>query len=137
MVFADGSELQTDMIVFSAGIRPRDDIARDCGLVVGDRGGIVVNEACQTSDPDIHAIGECALYENRIYGLVAPGYTMATVAADHLCEPESNQFTGADMSTKLKLLGVPLLRWTFVLIISPYFQRGTWVSGFGKFTLLQ
>ncbi len=106
MVFADGSELQTDMIVFSAGIRPRDDIARDCGLVVGDRGGIVVNEACQTSDPDIHAIGECALYENRIYGLVAPGYTMATVAADHLCEPESNQFTGADMSTKLKLLGV-------------------------------
>jgi nitrite reductase (NADH) large subunit len=106
MLFADGSELQTDMIVFSAGIRPRDELARTCGLQVGERGGIIVNEACQTSDPDILAIGECALYRDRIYGLVAPGYTMATVAADHLCLPHSNSFTGADMSTKLKLLGV-------------------------------
>jgi nitrite reductase (NADH) large subunit len=106
MLFADGSELQTDMIVFSAGIRPRDEIARQCGLVVGDRGGIVINDYCQTSDPDIYAIGECVLHQNRVYGLVAPGYTMATVAADNLCEPETNTFTGADMSTKLKLLGV-------------------------------
>jgi nitrite reductase (NADH) large subunit len=106
MVFADGTELQTDMIVFSAGIRPRDDLARSSGLAVGERGGIVIDEFCQTSDPDVLAIGECALYQNRIYGLVAPGYTMATVAADHLCTPGSSQFTGADMSTKLKLLGV-------------------------------
>jgi nitrite reductase (NADH) large subunit len=106
MLFADGTELQTDMIVFSAGIRPRDEIAKDCGLTVGDRGGIVINETCQTSDADILAIGECALYDNFIYGLVAPGYTMATVAADHLCAPQSNSFNGADMSTKLKLLGV-------------------------------
>ena len=106
MQFADGDELQTDMIVFSAGIRPRDELARDCGLVVGDRGGIVINDHCQTSDLDIYAIGECALYDNRIYGLVAPGYTMATVAADHVCDTNSNSFTGADMSTKLKLLGV-------------------------------
>ncbi len=106
MLFTDGSELQTDMIVFSAGIRPRDELAKECGLQVGSRGGIVVNEVCQTSDPDILAIGECALYRDRIYGLVAPGYTMATVAADHLCVPYSNSFNGADMSTKLKLLGV-------------------------------
>ncbi|MBE9010138.1 nitrite reductase large subunit [Pseudanabaenaceae cyanobacterium LEGE 13415] len=105
MLFADGTELQTDMIVFSAGIRPRDEMARSCNLAVGERGGIVINENCQTSDADIYAIGECALYQNRIYGLVAPGYSMATVASDHLCE-RSNQFTGADMSTKLKLLGV-------------------------------
>ena len=106
MLFADGKELQTDMIVFSAGIRPRDELARSSGLEVGERGGIVVNDYCQTSDPDILAIGECALYQNRIYGLVAPGYTMAGVAADHLSEPGSSTFTGADMSTKLKLLGV-------------------------------
>lgn len=106
MLFADGTELQTDMIVFSAGIRPRDEMARSCGLAVGDRGGIVINENCQTSDADIYAIGECALYENRIYGLVAPGYSMATVAADHLCSVSGSQFTGADMSTKLKLLGI-------------------------------
>lgn len=106
MQFADGTELQTDMIVFSAGIRPRDELARDCGLAIGERGGIIINDSCQTSDPDIYAIGECALYQNRIYGLVAPGYVMAGVAADNLCHPGSNAFTGADMSTKLKLLGV-------------------------------
>ncbi|MBD2541268.1 nitrite reductase large subunit NirB [Coleofasciculus sp. FACHB-SPT36] len=106
MTFADGEELETDMIVFSAGIRPRDEIARGCGLAVGDRGGIVINDSCQTSDPNIYAIGECALYQNRIYGLVAPGYTMASVAADILSKTATSSFTGADMSTKLKLLGV-------------------------------
>lgn len=114
MLFADGSELATDMIVFSAGIRPRDEIARSCGIEVGERGGIVINDSCQTSDSDIYAIGECALYQNRIYGLVAPGYTMAGVAADILSSVadggedagDTSTFTGADMSTKLKLLGV-------------------------------
>jgi nitrite reductase (NADH) large subunit len=113
MLFADGSELATDMIVFSAGIRPRDEIARSCGIEVGERGGIVINDSCQTSDPDIYAIGECALYQSRIYGLVAPGYTMASVAADILSSAANDRqdactstFTGADMSTKLKLLGV-------------------------------
>ncbi|WP_009633352.1 nitrite reductase large subunit NirB [Synechocystis sp. PCC 7509] len=106
MTFADGLELQTDMIVFSAGIRPRDEIARECGIKVGDRGGIVINEYCQTSDADIYAIGECALYQNRIYGLVAPGYTMASVAAKVISNIPNSTFEGADMSTKLKLLGV-------------------------------
>ncbi|BDA67604.1 nitrite reductase [NAD(P)H], large subunit [Rivularia sp. IAM M-261] len=108
MLFADGSELQTDMIVFSAGIRPRDELAKSCELQLGERGGIVINDFCQTSDNDIYAIGECALHQNRIYGLVAPGYKMAEVAADHLRDFHfsENFFTGADMSTKLKLLGV-------------------------------
>ncbi len=105
MVFADGTELATQMIVFSAGIRPQDELARQCGLQVGDRGGIAIDDRCQTSDPDIYAIGECALYDNRIYGLVAPGYRMAEVLADRLTGADS-QFTGADMSTKLKLLGI-------------------------------
>ncbi len=106
MTFADGSELETDTIVFSAGIRPRDELARSCGLEIGERGGIVINDYCQTSDPDIYAIGECALYKNRIYGLVAPGYTMAGVVADVFNNITTSTFTGADMSTKLKLLGV-------------------------------
>ncbi|MEL6556355.1 MAG: nitrite reductase large subunit NirB [Cyanobacteria bacterium J06621_11] len=107
MQFADETSLQTDMIVFSAGIRPRDELARECGLQLGDRGGIVINETCQTSDENIYAIGECALYQGRIFGLVAPGYQMAEVASDQLLtRPTAQQFTGADMSTKLKLLGV-------------------------------
>jgi nitrite reductase (NADH) large subunit len=106
MQFADGEELATDMIVFSAGIRPRDELARNFSLQIGDRGGIVINEDCQTSDPNIYAIGECALYNNRIFGLVAPGYQMAEVVSDRLHDSIANSFTGADMSTKLKLLGV-------------------------------
>ena len=105
MCFADGGELETDIVLFSAGIRPRDDIARDCELEIGARGGIVINNQCQTSDADIYAIGECALWNGMIYGLVAPGYAMArTVVADLTGALAS--FTGADMSTKLKLMGV-------------------------------
>ncbi|HEY9600740.1 MAG TPA: nitrite reductase large subunit NirB, partial [Allocoleopsis sp.] len=96
----------TDTIVFSAGIRSRDELARSCGLALGERGGIAINDKCQTSDPNIYAIGECALYQNRIYGLVAPGYRMAEVVADRLSNSGKSTFTGADMSTKLKLLGV-------------------------------
>ena len=105
MKFADGESLGTDMIVFSAGIRPYDQLARDAGLSVGERGGIEVNEQCITSDSDIFAIGECALYSGRIFGLVAPGYRMAEAAASQLAG-EKQVFEGADMSTKLKLLGV-------------------------------
>ncbi|MCY4011557.1 MAG: nitrite reductase large subunit NirB [Gammaproteobacteria bacterium] len=103
--FADGDSLETDLVVFSAGIRPRDELARDCGLTVGERGGIVIDERCRTSDRDILAVGECALYDGRIFGLVAPGYEMAKVAADVLAGNDA-AFRGADMSTRLKLLGV-------------------------------
>ncbi|AYA63178.1 nitrite reductase large subunit NirB [Alteromonas sp. RKMC-009] len=105
MVFADGSYLETDMILFSAGIRPSDALGRSAELAVGERGGIVINNQCQTSDPDIYAIGECALWDNRIFGLVAPGYTMARAVAANIAGKEG-EFAGADMSTKLKLMGV-------------------------------
>jgi nitrite reductase (NADH) large subunit len=105
MSFADGGELETDMIVFSAGIRPYDELAKQAGLKVGERGGIVIDYHCRTSDKDIFAIGECALWGGQILGLVAPGYRMAEVAISQLTE-DKNTFKGADMSTKLKLLGV-------------------------------
>jgi len=104
MVFADETELEVDMIIVSAGIRPRDELAKQCGLEVGERGGIKVDKYMLTSDPNIFAIGECALYEGMIYGLVAPGYQMADVVAGLLCGIEGT-FEGADMSTKLKLIG--------------------------------
>ncbi|MFF7200462.1 nitrite reductase large subunit NirB [Streptomyces sp. NPDC008141] len=106
MALSDGSVLATDLVVFSAGVRPRDQLARDMGLEVGARGGIVVDGQCRTSDPAVFAIGECALAaDGRVYGLVAPGYEMAETAAAALAG-EDGEFTGADMSTKLKLLGV-------------------------------
>ncbi len=104
--FADGTEFETDLIVFSAGIRPRDELARAAGLKVGDRGGVVIDDACRTSDLDIFAIGECALWNGKVYGLVAPGYQMAGIVASQLHGNSQTRFAGADMSTKLKLMGV-------------------------------
>ena len=102
---ANGTELDVDMVVFSAGIRPRDQLARACHLDVGERGGIVVDENCRTSDERIYAIGECACVGGRVYGLVGPGYDMAEVVADRLLGGSAT-FESADTSTKLKLLGV-------------------------------
>jgi nitrite reductase (NADH) large subunit len=104
--FADGEAVETDIVVFSAGIRPQDALAKACGLETGPRGGIVIDDACRTSDADILAIGECALWQGKLFGLVAPGYQMAEVAAAALTGAASKQFMGADMSTKLKLMGV-------------------------------
>lgn len=103
--FSDDTILDADMLVISAGIRPRDELAKLSGIEVGQRGGIVVNESMETSHPNVFAIGECALYQGMIYGLVAPGYEMADVVATKLTGGEK-YFTGFDMSTKLKLIGV-------------------------------
>ncbi|KTT40582.1 nitrite reductase [Pseudomonas oryzihabitans] len=106
MNFAGEDFLETDLILFSAGIRPQDALARSCGLELGPRGGVAVDNLCLTSDSAIHAIGECAAWNGSIFGLVAPGYQMARLVAAELCHGQSTPFTGADMSTKLKLLGV-------------------------------
>ena len=104
--FDDGTSLETDMLVFSVGIRPRDEVAGESGLIIGEKGGIVINNECRTSEYNIFAIGECALWNNTIFGLVSPGYKMAGVAADIITGEGNRRFDGADMSTKLKLMGV-------------------------------
>ena len=106
MNFNDGEFLETDLIVFSAGIRPQDALGRSAGLEIAARGGVVVDNDCRTNDPQIFAIGECASWNGSIFGLVAPGYSMARSVAAQLAGADYTPFTGADMSTKLKLLGV-------------------------------
>jgi nitrite reductase (NADH) large subunit len=106
VTLSDGTVLDAALAVFSAGVRPRDALAREAGLEVGDRGGVIVDTDCRTSDPDVYAIGEVAAVQGRCYGLVAPGYTMAEVVADQILSCGDAHFPGADMSTKLKLLGV-------------------------------
>ncbi len=105
MDFADGGSLPVDVVIFAVGVRPRDDLARESGLQIGERGGVVVDEGCRTEDPNIWAVGEVACIEGRCLGLVAPGYTMAEIVADRLLGG-GGTFPGADLSTKLKLLGV-------------------------------
>lgn len=105
MEFADESNLAVDMIVVSAGIRPRDELANACGLELAPRGGICVDAAMRTSDPDIYAVGEVASFEGMTYGLVAPGYEMADVAVDQISGGDKH-FETPDLSTVLKLIGV-------------------------------
>ena len=105
-LFQDGEQLKADMLVISCGIVPRDELARECGLEVGTRGGVVVNDLMQTNDDNIFAIGEVALHNGMIYGLVAPGYEMADVVVNQLTSAPKKLFTGFDMSTKLKLIGI-------------------------------
>ena len=105
MTFADGEPLDVDLVVFSAGIRPHDAVARSAGLEIADRGGVVVDERCLTSAPDVYAVGECASAAGRCWGLVAPGYAMAEVVVDRLLGGPAS-FEGGDLSTKLKCLGI-------------------------------
>ena len=109
MQFTDDTSLDTDMIVFSAGIRPQDGIIKnnpECGIEIGVRGGILIDEQCRTNAEHVYAIGECAVWDNKIFGLVAPGYSMASICAAQIAGDSARTFTGADMSTKLKLMGV-------------------------------
>jgi len=107
MEFGEADVLDVDMLIISAGIRPRDELGKSCDLELGARGGIVVNNQMRTSDPSIFAIGEVALYQQMIYGLVAPGYDMANVAANQILgNGEVTMPEEIDMSTKLKLIGV-------------------------------
>ena len=109
MQFTDDTSLDTDMIVFSAGIRPQDGIIKnnpECGIEMGGRGGILIDEQCRTNAEHVYAIGECAVWDNKIFGLVAPGYSMASICAAQIAGDSERTFTGADMSTKLKLMGV-------------------------------
>ncbi|CCG87279.1 nitrite reductase large subunit NirB [Erwinia piriflorinigrans] len=128
MEFADGGHLETDLVLFSAGIRPNDRLAKESGLEVGPRGGIVINDRCQTSDSAVFAIGECALWNGQIFGLVAPGYQMARTLADTLSGSEA-AFKGADMSTKLKLLGVEVASIGDAHGRAPGSQSYSWING--------
>jgi len=102
---SNDTELSVDLLVFSAGIRARDELAQQAGLPLGERGGVVIDAQTRTADPCIFAIGECACFEGRTYGLVAPGYRMAETAAGVLAGA-NDALASFDMSTKLKLLGV-------------------------------
>jgi nitrite reductase (NADH) large subunit len=105
VTLSDGTAIDTGLVVFAAGVRPRDELARDAGLDIAERGGVLTDLSCATGDSNIFAVGEVAAIEGRCYGLVGPGYTSAEVAADRLLGGEA-EFPEADMSTKLKLLGV-------------------------------
>ncbi|WDE99182.1 FAD-dependent oxidoreductase [Lentisphaera profundi] len=102
--FKDGSAINCDIIVISAGIRPNHQVAKNAGIDTSLGGGIICNDSLQTSAPNVYAMGECVRHQNTIYGLVAPAYKMAEILASNF-SGQTQKFLGADTSTRLKLLG--------------------------------
>ena len=104
--FKDGEEIEADLVVMSAGIRPNIALAKAAGIHC--ERGIVVSDAMQTYDPKIYSVGECVQHRGQTYGLVAPLFEQAKVAANHLAEFGRMRYEGSSVSTKLKVTGIDL-----------------------------
>ncbi|MDZ7603018.1 MAG: nitrite reductase large subunit NirB [Hoeflea sp.] len=102
----DGTIIPATLVVMAVGIRPSAALAKEAGLSVNR--GIVVTDSMQTSDPDIFALGECVEINGNVYGLVAPLYQMAEVAASHLRGGTARRFVETSTATKLKVTGINL-----------------------------
>jgi len=118
VTLGDGSMIDAGLVIFAAGVRPRDELGRAAGLPVAERGGVLTDSSCATADPHVYAIGEVAAIDGRCYGLVGPGYTSAEVVADRLLGGAA-EFGDADMSTKLKLLGVDVASFGDAMGVTP------------------
>ena len=117
--------LVTGLVVTAAGVRPRDELARDAGLgVASGPGGIVVDDELRTSDPAIHAIGECASHAGVVYGLAAPGFRMAETLAGILAGGR-RRFRGYTPAVRLRLIGIDV--WS----LGDQRQEGTRISWSG------
>jgi len=124
---ADGGRLDADVVVVAAGVRPRDELARACDLAVGERGGVVVDDTCRTSDEHVSAVGEVACVHGETIGLVAPGYAMAEVLADRLLGGDA-RVPEADTATKLKLAGVDVASFGDAFATSPGALEVVWAD---------
>ena len=120
--FVDGSEVEADLVVMAVGIRPNMSLAKDAGIHC--ERGIVVNDTMQTFDPRVYAVGECVQHRGICYGLVAPLFEQAKVAANHLAHLGIARYEGSVTSTKLKVTGIDL------------FSAGEFVEGEGDETLV-
>jgi len=127
---ADGTRLDADVVVVAAGVRPRDELGRDCGLPIGPRGGVVVDDTCLTEDPHVSAVGEVACIQGACIGLVAPGYTMAEVTVDRLLGGGA-VYPGADTATKLKLAGVDVASFGDAFARTPGALEVVWADPVG------
>lgn len=106
VVLTDGREIAADLVVMAVGIRPNIELARGCGLAVNR--GVEVDDRLATSDPAIHAIGECVEHRGAVFGLVAPLYDMARVLAARLCGDGLALYEPAETATRLKVTGVDM-----------------------------
>lgn len=104
--FKDGEEIEADLLIMAAGIRPNIALAKSAGIHC--ERGIVVSDTMQTYDPKIYSVGECVQHRGQVYGLVAPLFEQARVAANHLARYGRMRYEGSSVSTKLKVTGIDL-----------------------------
>jgi nitrite reductase (NADH) large subunit len=102
----DGRKIPADLVVIAAGIRPNAGLAKACGLECNR--GVVVDDGMRTSDPAVYAVGECVEHNGQVYGLVAPIWDMAKVAADHICSVAETAFVPVASGTRLKVSGIEM-----------------------------
>ncbi len=100
---ADGYELPADLVVLACGVRPRAGLARDAGLATGATGGVTVDDRLTTSDPAIHAIGDCAEHAGVSYGLAGAAQDQADVLADILRGAPHARYAGTRALVRLTL----------------------------------
>lgn len=110
----DGKTIPCDMVLFSAGIRPKLQLAKDAGLAVNR--GVLANESMQTSDANIFVAGDVAEFRERIYGIIPAAIEQARVAAANMLEPGSETYTGTTPINTLKVMGIDL---TSIGIVNP------------------
>jgi len=104
--FKDGTEVPADLVVMAVGIKPNIELAQSSGIACAR--GVLVDDTMQTYDPCIYAVGECVQHRGTCYGLVAPLFEQAKVAANHLAEFGIGRYAGSQTSTKLKVTGIDL-----------------------------
>lgn len=102
--FADGLEVAADLVVMAVGIRPNIELAQQAGLPC--ERGVLVDDAMQTCDPRIYAVGECVQHRGVTYGLVAPLWEQAAVCAARLTGSSQAHYQGSVISTRLKVTGI-------------------------------
>jgi nitrite reductase (NADH) large subunit len=101
----NGKTIECDTLIVSAGIKPNTELAKEAGLAFGR--GVKVNDAMQTSDSDIYAIGECCEHQGEVYGIVAPGFEQALIAAQNIASIKT-EYKGTLLATSLKVVGHPV-----------------------------
>ncbi|MEH7415991.1 nitrite reductase large subunit NirB [Neobacillus drentensis] len=106
MIFTDGTELDVDLVVMAAGVRPNVQLARETGIDINR--AILVNDFLQTSIENIYAVGECVEHRGSVYGLVKPLYEQGKALAKHICGMEDQGYKGSILSTQLKISGIEL-----------------------------
>lgn len=117
--YQDGSFQRVDLVVFTVGMRPRDELARNARITVDPHGGVLIDDGCATSDPAVLAIGDVAVHAGRVSELLSTGYAMADVAVDRLAGGTARLVVPGTGPTAMRFSGVEVVSFGDALTATP------------------